>query len=497
VLPPPTVRPKFVRTASLAIEPEKIEESFKSGRISAITAQRRLAILHLLAEEALPLNVSLIYAETGGSLQDLHWLADHQLVQLGETEIWRDPLANLPPLMPNPPDLTPDQQVIWQRLSAQITGNEEQIPNLITGVTGSGKTELYLRAVQAILDAGRQALILVPEISLTPQTVRRFYARFPGRVGLVHSRLTPGERFDTWRRVRSGELSVVVGPRSALFSPFPNLGLIVIDECHDSSYAQMDTHPHYDGVNAALQYAGLSHAVILLGSATPDVELQYRAAQSHWNQLSLPKRVFAHAAEIAGRLDNPSNMTAEKVSSLPLPPVTIVDMRQELKAGQRSPLSRLLSEKLSEVLEKNQQAILFLNRRGSATYVFCRDCGSSLRCPRCDTPLTYHASSAVLVCHICNYQRQMPRVCPVCKSPNIRQFGLGTEGLEQIVARQFPRANILRWDAETARVKGANDLILNHFLQHRADILIGTQMLAKGWTSRSSPWWVRSWQISA
>lgn len=472
VLPPPSVRPKFVRTATLAVDPSEIETRLAGAKISGAAATRRRAILQLLADEALPLNVSWIYAETGSSRLDLHWLADRNLILLGETEIWRDPLINLNPLLTLPPELTPDQLAIWQRLKSQIAGQEKQKPNLITGVTGSGKTEIYLRSVQETLAKNRQALILVPEISLTPQTVRRFYSRFPGKVALVHSKLSAGERYDTWRRIRSGELRVVIGPRSALFSPFADLGLIVIDECHDESYVQADTHPHYNTVNAALSYAEITQAVILLGSATPNVEQQYQAARNRWNQLSLAKRVFAHR-EVAAP-------ASDRLASLPLPPVTIVDMRQELKAGNRSALSCSLSESLHEVLQKNQQAILFLNRRGSATYVFCRDCGTTLRCPRCDTPLTFHASSNGLVCHICNYQRKMPKVCPVCQSQNIRQFGLGTESLEKMVIEQFPEASVLRWDAETARLKGAHDLILNHFVQHRADILIGTQMLAKG-----------------
>ncbi|MEN6572562.1 MAG: primosomal protein N' [Anaerolineaceae bacterium] len=476
VLPPATVRPKYVRTAALAIDPLDIQPDLL-GPKSTTATERRLRILDLLAHEALPLNVSWVYAETGSSFADLRWLEEKRLIILGETEIWRDPLEHLTPVLSTPPQLTHDQAVLWQDLASQIASSEKRIPNLITGVTGSGKTELYLRAVQATLDLHQQAVIMVPEISLTPQTVRRFYARFPGKVGLVHSKLSPGERYDTWRRIRLGELQVIVGPRSALFSPFPNLGLIVIDECHDASYAQSDTHPRYNAVNAALHYADMSNAMILLGSATPDVEMQYQADREHWHQLKLPKRVFAHAAVISS---SGTGENYEKLNELPLPPVTIVDMRQELKAGNRSPLSRALTGSLQEILAKKQQAILFLNRRGSATYVFCRDCGNTLRCPRCDNPLTYHAGAALLTCHICNYQRKLPQTCPVCGSRNIRQFGLGTEGLEKIVTEQFPEASVLRWDAETSRLKGAHDLILDHFVQHRADILIGTQMLAKG-----------------
>ena len=287
-LSPTTVKPKVIRTATLSIDPGEIDRHMAGVRASDAIARRR-AVLQLLADEALPLNVSWIYAETGSSLPDLKWLAERHLIVLGETEIWRDPLAKLNPLLTLPPELTPDQQSLWQRIHSQIDEAEPARPNLITGVTGSGKTEIYLRSVQETLAKNHQALILVPEISLTPQTVRRFYSRFPGIVGLVHSKLSEGERYDTWRRVRSGELSVIVGPRSALFSPFPNLGLIVIDECHDGSYYQTDFHPFYNTINTALKYAELTRSVILLGSATPDVELQYRAARNQWNLLTLPE----------------------------------------------------------------------------------------------------------------------------------------------------------------------------------------------------------------
>ncbi len=479
ILLPRRVRPKFVRTVSLAIAPDQIEASLESAREGS-AKERRRAVLLLLADEALPLNASFVYAETGTDMSDLHWLADRDLIVLGETEIWRDPLEHINPVLTVPPELTPDQNALWQRIRVQIEGQEARRPNLITGVTGSGKTEIYLRSVQATLDQGRQALIMVPEISLTPQTVRRFYSRFPGKVGLVHSKLSPGERYDTWRRVRSGELRVVVGPRSALFSPFGKLGLIVIDECHDGSYHQAEFHPFYNSIDTALEYARLTDSVIMLGSATPDVELQYRADRNEWNRLALPKRIFAHRNVMIEQGGTNLAMGDDSLESLPLPPVTIVDMRQELKAGNRSALSRLLTENLHETLERKQQAILFLNRRGSASHVFCRDCGTTLRCPRCDSPLTFHADIGKLVCHICNYRRNMPTVCPVCGSVNIRQFGLGTESLEKMVVAQFPGANVLRWDSETARLKGAHDLIMDHFISHRADILIGTQMLAKG-----------------
>ena len=328
-----------------------------------------------------------------------------------------------------------------------------------------------------VLARGKGVIILVPEISLTPQTVKRFFARFPAKVALIHSKLSPGERYDTWRRIRSGELPLVIGARSALFSPVADIGLIVIDEAHDPSYHQEDTRPHYGAVSTAHTLASLNNACLILGTATPDVENLYQFEHNGWNILRLPNRILAH--------ENPSQETdAARKPSLPvyseMPPIQVVDMRQELIHGNRSPLSHSLHNEIARVLERGEQAILFLNRRGSASYVFCRDCGYVLRCPRCATQLTFHSEGSALICHICNYHRAMPLKCPSCGGTHIRQFGLGTESLEKLVSKDFPTARVLRWDADTARYKGAHDLILDHFTQHRADILIGTQMLAKG-----------------
>jgi primosomal protein N' (replication factor Y) len=467
ILLPPSIHARQIRTASLAMPLEQATARLRqpeSGRKpQPVVLARRQAVLELLAHEGIPVNVSMIYAETGANAADIKTLAEQDMIALEESEFWRDPVEQMQHLeLQSVPVLTPAQTAVWQSLQAQFEAPSSQNLNLLVGVTGSGKTEIYLHAVAETLAQGKGALILVPEISLTPQTVRRFYARFPGKVALIHSQLSPGERFDTWRRIRSGVLPVVVGPRSALFAPLPQPGLIVLDECHDESYVQADLRPHYSAVEAAIHYAQLAQAPLILGSATPDVEQLYRARREKWHELRLPERISSSAAP------------------LPLPTVQIVDMRAEMKAGNRSVFSRRLREELEHTLAQNEQAILFLNRRGSATYVFCRDCGYVLRCPRCNTQLAFHASSSQLLCHICGYHRQMPQKCPECGSPNIRQFGLGTESLEKAVREEFPQANILRWDADTARVKGAHDLILEHFTQHRADILIGTKMLAKG-----------------
>ena len=485
ILPPPTVRPKLIRTAQLAVSPGVAEAAMPELGKTPATLLRRGAALRFLVKEPGDVNVAWVYAESGCNLADLQDLAERELIVLRETEIWRDPLQKV-----SVPDsgavegtarelvLTSDQthalkQILEAFKTPSLGSQPNHLPFLLHGVTGSGKTEIYIRAAQECIRHGRQAIILVPEIALTPQTVRRFLARFPGQVGLVHSRLSEGERYDTWRRARLGQLKVVIGPRSALFIPLPNIGLIVVDECHDGSYNQAEP-PFYSAATAAEAYARLCGAVCVLGSATPSIVQRYRSEAGESIRLELPKRIV-----------NPE-----------MPPIQVVDMRQELKSGNRGIFSPTLMNALEQVLKKNQQAILFLNRRGTATYVFCRNCGTAVRCPRCDTPLIYHitpppistletppgapAQRDLLLCHRCGYTRQIPHTCPVCGSDQIRQYGLGSEKVEAEVQRLFPSARTLRWDWETTRRKDAHEIILGHFTAHRADVLIGTQMLAKG-----------------
>jgi len=488
VLPEPGVHPKLVRMVGLACPPEGIEPKLSQiGRAGTPAYQRRKAMLDFLVREPWLVEAAWVYAASGGNLADLRRLEELGLVVLSESEVWRDPLAQVEAPLQTPPELTQGQAQVWSQLQAALRSQNNGIwkPYLLHGVTGSGKTEIYLRAVQEVLLQGKQALVLVPEIALTPQTVRRFLGRFPGMVGLVHSQLSVGERYDTWRRAGAGKLQVVVGPRSALFTPFPNLGLIVLDEFHDSSYYQSEPAPAYSAVQAAITYGRLTRSTVLLGSATPPVEWMYTAQEKNWPVLALPERIMAHRQTVAAQLTRQSQKsnpdeTGSEGSSLPLPPVKIVDMRQELKAGNRSMFSRALQDAMTKTLDAGQQAILFLNRLGSATYVFCRDCGHTLRCPRCDRALTLHSDAAMLVCHTCGYRRKKPERCPNCGSTQIRDYGTGTERVEQEVLKTFPQARTLRWDSETTRQKGSHDLVLSHFVSHRADILIGTQMLAKG-----------------
>jgi len=541
VLPPPTSHPKTVRTAQLACAPEIAEADLPHlAKAGSQALNRRQAVMRFLIREPGPVNVAWVYAESGGNSSDLQALVERGLVMLGDAEVWRDPVKGLDFVLAEPPILTRDQQLVWStirndfpvlRSIPESTDTRPLRPFLLHGVTGSGKTEIYLRAVDETLRMGKQAIVLVPEIALTPQTIRRFLARFPGQVGLTHSGLSSGERYDTWRRARAGLISVMVGPRSALFTPFPKLGLIVVDECHDDSYYQDETPPYYHAREVAVSYARLAGAICLLGSATPDIVSRYRAIQevppelpvrpeqavpvepvvpagqvvsvehqfipvSSYRYVSLPARILAHRQAVQAQVErlglSPNSGSAhyrlleEQAEMMDLPPVQVVDMRQELKVGNRSIFSQALHTALAKVLENGQQAILFLNRRGTATYVFCRECGHVMKCPRCDIPLTYHVEPATsehadcLICHHCDYTRQMPRTCPKCKSTYIRQYGTGTERVESEVQVLFPQARLLRWDWETTRQKGAHEAIMSRFAAHQADVLVGTQMLAKG-----------------
>ena len=510
VLPSPTVRPKRLRTAQLSCPPEAARQALPDlGRQDSPALKRRQAVIEFLLKETEPVNVSWVYAETGCNAADLAELAERGLVRLGESEEWRDPLGSLGFLPSQPPALTSDQLRSYgeiesgMRLSAQ---GEAVRPFLLHGVTGSGKTEIYLRAMAETLKNGRTAILLVPEIAMTPQTVQRVLMRFSSRVGLIHSRLSEGERYDTWRRARLGQIEIVVGPRSALFLPLPKIGLIVVDECHDNSYYQENFLPHYDARQAAVSYAQQIGAVCILGSATPNITQHFKAEKGEWTYLSLPARILAHRQAVQNQMEKLSQSLlsqknrdivepishykplSDETAMTDLPPVRVVDMRLELKAGNRSIFSRPLQASLQQVFEAGEQAILFLNRRGTATYVFCRDCGYTLKCPRCDIPLTLHmgkephlsAISQNLRCHRCNYQRQIPKTCPQCSSRQFRHYGTGTEKVEEEVQALLPGVRTLRWDYETTRQKGSHEIILEHFSSRNADILIGTQMVAKG-----------------
>ncbi|MEH2285942.1 primosomal protein N' [Nostoc sp.] len=337
---------------------------------------------------------------------------------------------------------------------------------LLHGVTGSGKTEVYLQAIAPLFNQGKSALVLVPEIGLTPQLTDRFRARFGNKVSVYHSALSDGERYDTWRQMLTGEPQVVIGTRSAVFAPLPNLGLIILDEEHDSSFKQDSPIPTYHARTVAQWRAELENCPLVLGSATPSLEtwvsVGRQGAGGRSCYLSLP----------------------ERINSRPLPPVEIVDMRQELQQGNRSIFSRSLQTALQELQERKQQGILFIHRRGHSTFVSCRSCGYVLECPHCDVSLAYHHTEEkapeLLRCHYCNYARSHPKFCPDCSSPYLKFFGSGTQRVTQELARQFPQLRLIRFDSDTTRNKGSHRTLLTQFANGEADLLVGTQMLTKG-----------------
>ena len=333
----------------------------------------------------------------------------------------------------------------------------EKTTSLIFGVTGSGKTEIYIRLIEEVLKEGREAIVLIPEIALTYQTVMRFYDRFGELVSVVHSRLSQGEKAERFMKAKAGEIRVMIGPRSALFTPFRNLGLIVVDEFHESSY-RSDQVPKYDAVDLAVKRGEIAGAKVVLGSASPLVEQYKKALSGEIELIRLTKRA---------------------VSGSSLPVVTLVDMREELKNRNRSVFSRALREKILDRQQKGEQIMLFLNRRGYSGAVSCRSCGEAVGCPHCSVSLNYHRNG-ILKCHICGYERPMVTECPKCGSKLVGTFGLGTEKVEELIQKEFPGLRVLRMDADTTSGKNGHQEILEKFLREEADVLVGTQMIVKG-----------------
>jgi primosomal protein N' (replication factor Y) len=480
LLPRPGVRPKvkpFVRLAEWVLERPEDDELIlqKLGR-----APKQRQVLEILRRELepgylMPADEVCLLAET--ELSMLKTLTKKGLLEMEDREVRRDPLANRPQRekAEEPPLLTYRQSIVWRELLDNFLQPGPQT-FLLHGVTGSGKTELYLRAIARVLREGKQAIVLVPEIALTAQTVDRFAARFPGRIAVRHSALSAGEAYDEWRRTRDGDADIVIGARSAIFSPLPRLGLIIIDEEHEWSYKQDDKgNLFYHTRAVAQELARLTGAKVILGSATPAIESYFQVEAGRYKLLELPDRV---APVSAHRPDEPA------ASPLPLPPVQVVDLRQELKSGNSSIFSRSLRHYLKETLDREQQAILFLNRRGTATIVMCRDCGLVVKCEECDTPLAYHADLERLVCHRCNRRQRYPDFCPNpdCKSEKIRHFGTGTKKVEDELLKLFPQARVLRWDQDTIAEGGREtyQVLFDKMARHEADFLVGTQMIAKG-----------------
>lgn len=355
------------------------------------------------------------------------------------------------------PELTAQQAAALKPIKQAIRARQHR-RFLLYGVTGSGKTEVYMRAAAKCLEEGRKVIMLVPEISLTKQVIGRFIGRFGAeQIAVLHSRLSLGERYDEWSRIKKGMVNIVIGARSAVFAPFENIGLIILDEEHEATY-KSDMTPKYDAVEVALKRLQQHKGVLLCGSATPSIATFYRSKQGIYERLELTKRY----------------------NQVALPEVEVADMRDELRAGNKTIISRALYSAMEKALAKKQQIILFLNRRGYSTFISCRECGAVLKCPDCGISLTYHKAGGRVACHYCGYEEEPPETCPDCGSRYIRYFGTGTEKVEEIVSDFFPEAVIERLDLDSTKRKGSIDRVLDRFKKEKIHILIGTQLVAKG-----------------
>ncbi len=430
-------------------EAEKLLEELEKTRFKARTRLLR----ELLKEPRL--DVSYASKELGATTSVVKKMTEQGIISIEYEELLRNSLDTEKLRLEEELPLTPEQETAVREILREWE-KETPRPVLIEGVTGSGKTQVYMKLIETVLDQGQQAIILIPEIALTYQTVRRFYARFGEKVSVINSRQSQGERYDQFKRARRGEVQVMVGPRSALFTPFANLGLIVIDEEHESSY-KSENSPRYHARETAVERARLEHARVVLGSATPSLEAYHKAMEGTYGLVKLQSRY----------------------QDRPMPLVSVVDLREELKAGNRSVLSRKLKEAMKDRLEKREQIILFLNRRGYAGFVSCRSCGQVMKCPHCDVSLSEH-NNGRLLCHYCGYETVKPQACPVCGSPYIGGFKAGTQQIEKVVKEAFPGVRTLRMDFDTTRTKGSYEKILSAFALHEADVLIGTQMIVKG-----------------
>lgn len=378
------------------------------------------------------------------------------ILKIEQQEVGRDPYQDRKFVQTEALPLTKEQQNAFEEIRSCVVQGEYKT-FLLHGVTGSGKTEIYLQTIAYAMSKGKEAIVLVPEISLTPQMVERFKGRFGEQVAVIHSRLSAGERYDEWRKIRQGKVKVAIGARSALFSPFQNLGIIIVDEEHESSYKQ-EENPKYHARDVAIFRGQYHQAPVILGSATPTLESYARAQKGVYQLINLEERV-------QGR---------------PLPKVEIVDMRSELHEGNRSMFSRVLFDKITNCLEREEQMVLFLNRRGFSTFVMCRDCGFVQQCPHCDISLTYHKVTQSHRCHYCGYSEKQVQQCPECESEHIRFFGTGTQKVEEELHKHFPGIRVVRMDVDTTQKKGSHERLLQNFRDQRADVLLGTQMIAKG-----------------
>ena len=450
----PRVGVRTEKATRLLISPEEVRTAAEGLQKRAPKQAAGLEALLQMGGVARAADLS---RERGVSGEILGRLRDKGLVEVFKRERLREAYVDLPLGSESAHRLNADQQIALDRVNRAVARGKFQVI-LLHGVTGSGKTEVYIQAIWRTLEGGQRAIVLVPEISLTPQTVSRFRARFGQKVTVFHSGLSAGERYDAWRRMRAGHYQIVVGARSAVFAPLKDVGLIVVDEEHVDSYKQSQAQPRYHARDVAIMRGKLSGAVVILGSATPSLESYHNVQRKKFTYCSLPNRI----------------------DDLPLPTVDIVDMRQEKKDDNWGIFSRILREKIAGRLEEKEQIILFLNRRGFSTCIKCQECGFVMTCPHCNVTLTYHAQDLTVKCHYCGFRKPAPNICPSCGGQHIKFRGTGTQRVEQEVKELFPQARVLRMDQDTTSRKGSHRRILEQFRQGKADILLGTQMIAKG-----------------
>lgn len=446
------VKPKEKKVLRLLIPEEQLEAVTAEAEKKSYKARVRLF-------KALKENPLIPYEVASGQMNlsaaTLKPVIEKGYVALESEEIFRNPVKNAGSRV-KAVDLNGEQQAVADAFCEDFEAGKRET-YLIHGITGSGKTEVYMEMISRVISEGMQVIVLIPEIALTYQTVMRFYGRFGNRVSIINSRLSAGERYDQFERARGGDIDIMIGPRSALFTPFSRLGLIIIDEEHEGAY-KSEVVPRYHARDVAVKRAQMQNASVVLGSATPSLEAYTKALRGEYRMFSLHTRAKADSR---------------------LADVAVVDLREELKDGNKSIFSRRLQQMISDRLEKKEQIMMFINRRGYANFVSCRSCGEAIKCPHCDVTLTLHKDNR-LVCHYCGYSIPMPDKCPSCGSPYIANFGVGTQKIEMMTKKMFPQARVLRMDLDTTSKKGGHEEILSAFAEGDADILIGTQMIVKG-----------------
>ena len=443
------VKVKTEEYVRLLIPPERIDEAIASQK----KAKNRQLLIRLLSD-GLAHPVEELRPMFRDVRSPITYLAEREMLEVIEQEALRSPYYGRPDAPPDP-ELTPEQA---EALSELIPALYRPIkPFLLQGVTGSGKTEVYIRLVREALRQGKGAIILVPEIVLTPQMISWFRSRFGDTMAVLHSRLSAGERFDEWRRIRMGKARIVIGARSAVFAPVEKLGVIIVDEEHEQTYLS-DRFPQYDAREIAVSRGKREHAAVLLASATPSIYSYAMTRRGDYTLIEMPHRVL----------------------NRPMPTVHLADMRQELRMGNHSMFSGLLQEKLEKCIAGNHQAMLFINRRGYASSVNCRKCGETIKCSRCDVSMTYHSFDQTLRCHYCGEIRPLPKTCPACGSAYIKPMGVGTQKVEEELNKRFPGAGVIRMDMDTTSEKNAHFELVDRFRAGQAKILLGTQMIAKG-----------------